>query len=227
MVSAVNSELEEHPELCRNILSVKKLKDTSDFLNRVDILFLCFAFGYCDLSAGVVGEHIHLDRIAEYIGNEAQMMNDGLSRKRSARAFACAVDMVVDKLLNVPARNLVEPQMPDCGVHSCCKLFHSLKRGIAQIDFCVFLKPLLGKGFKLDCCYDLSFFAFFLEHYALPIKLFLYLSCRHIRFRLPSLCLYHLFAVYIISARYLDTVAVASFCDCCHILKLLLVNLRL
>ena len=80
-VSAVNSELEEHPELCRNILSVKKLKDTSDFLNRVDILFLCLALGYCDLSAGIVGEHIHLDRIAEYIGNEAQMMNDCLSRQ--------------------------------------------------------------------------------------------------------------------------------------------------
>ena len=83
---------------------------------------------------------IQLDRIAEYVGNEAQMMNDGLSRKRSARAFTCAVDKVVDKLLNVPARNLVEPQMPNCGINPCCMLFHSLKRGIAQIDFCVFIK---------------------------------------------------------------------------------------
>lgn len=65
----------------------------------------------------------------------------------------------VYKLLNVFAVKFIKILMHDCGIHSCCKLFHSLKRGIAQIDFCVFLK-----------------------HYALSFKLLLYLPCRHIGF---------------------------------------------
>ena len=54
-------------------------------------------------------KHIHFHSVAEYIGYEAQVMNYGLSRKGLARSLTRAVYKVIDKLLNVSARNLVEP----------------------------------------------------------------------------------------------------------------------
>ena len=68
------------------------------------------------------------------------MMYHRFSCKRFARSLVLAVvNKVIDKLLNVSACYLDKPYVTDCGIYSVCKLFHSLIRGVAEIDFCVSL----------------------------------------------------------------------------------------
>jgi len=106
--------------------------------------------------------------------------------------------------------------MSDCRIYSLCGLSHSFVGGRAEVNACVFLKPLLCKFFKLYCSNNLSHFTFFFKHNALSVKFFLNLTRCHVRFRFPRFRLNNLFTVHIVSAGYFNSITVTALCYCCH-----------
>ena len=84
------------------------------------------------------------------------------------QGLACVHIFSVDKhigheLLNIPSRYLVEPLVTYGRIDTLGELFHSRIRSWSEVDFGIFLKPLLCEFLELNSRCYLSPLAFFLE----------------------------------------------------------------
>ena len=167
--------------------SFKELKELCDFFESINVLLLLLTLRNGNTLAGVIGEHFHLHSIAEHVADETEMMNGCLSRQRSAVFQAFAVKcQIVDELLDMTAGDLVKSEVSDRRIHPHRELFHTLIGRISEVEFRIFLEPLLSEVLKLDVRRDLTFHALVLKQYRLLLKLFLHLFGGHVLRRLPG-----------------------------------------
>ncbi len=151
----VNRQREERAVLDRSLF--QEHEKLFDLFERVDLLLLFLALRHADLRAGVLREHIHLHRIRQHVRDEAEVVDDRLARQRLAASEIFPVHReVVDELLDLPRRDLIESHVPDRGEHSLGEVLHSFERGAAKVKLRILLEPLFGEFLKLHVCSHLT-----------------------------------------------------------------------
>ena len=80
----------------------------------------------------------------------AEMLSNGIGKRVLLVCAARSSDNNISALSSVDSLELHIPESSDCGINAVSKLFHAFVGRAAQIQLCVFLKPILRKLLKLD-----------------------------------------------------------------------------
>lgn len=117
-IKVYESTAETHLAKAKRCWAYAKNDKGGHYYHEARVAYLLFQRRQRDGATGVILEHSHLDSIGENGGNHRQVVLDALGRQAPVTVgLICPrLTQAVDKLLNLPGRNLIHVEVTNGGI---------------------------------------------------------------------------------------------------------------